>query len=153
MENPLYAKIFKWISWALLIISVVLSVWAFTRYNGGHGGAPEENAVQTMLYWAYAMIILALIAVFCVGLYTSATTDPKSLVRIGIGLAAAAVLCLIAYLLASGAPAIGATSKIPTEGELKLTDTVLNLTYILGAAAVVAVIAGEVISGIRKNKA
>ncbi|MBR2227476.1 MAG: hypothetical protein IJ893_06350 [Bacteroidales bacterium] len=154
MENPLYAKIFKWISWALLIISVVLAAWAFTRYNGGHGGAPEENAVQTMLYWAYAMVILALIAVFCIGIYVTAKTDPKSLVRIGIALAAAAALCLVAYVLASGAPALNLTSsKLPTAGELKLTDTVLNLTYILGAASVAAIVAGEVISGIRKNKA
>ena len=154
MENPLYAKIFKWISWALLIISVVLAAWAFTRYNGGHGGAPEENTVQTMLYWAYAMVILALIAVFCVGIYVTAKNDPKSLVRIGIALAAAAALCLVAYLLASGAPALNYSgSKLPTAGELKLTDTVLNLTYILGVAAIVAIIAGEVISGIRKNKA
>ncbi len=149
MENPLYVKIAKWISWALLLISVGLSVWAFTQY----GGSGKEGAVETMLYWAYAMLIIALIAVLCIGLYTSATTDPKSLVRIGIGLAAAAALCLIAYLLASGAPALGATSKIPTAAELKLTDTVLNLTYILGAAAIVAVIAGEVIGGILKNKA
>ena len=154
MENPLYAKIFKWISWALLIISVVLAAWAFTRYNGGHGGAPEENAVQTMLYWAYAMVILALIAVFCIGIYVTAKTDPKSLVRIGIALAAAAALCLVAYVLASGAPALNLTSsKLPTAGELKLTDTVLNLTYILGAASIAAIVAGEVISGIRKNKA
>ena len=149
MENQLYVKIAKWISWALLLISVGLSVWAFTQF----GGSGKEAAVQTMLYWAYAMLIIALIAVLCIGLYVAVKTDPKSLVRIGIGLAAAAVLCLIAYLLASGAPALGMTSKIPTAAELKLTDTVLNLTYILGAAAVAAVIAGEVIAGIRKNKA
>ena len=150
MENPLYVKIAKWISWALLIISVGLSVWAFTQY----GGSGKEGAVETMLYWAYAMLILALIAVLCVGIYISATTDPKSLVRIGIALAAAAALCLVAYLLASGAPALNYSgSKLPTAGELKLTDTVLNLTYILGAGAIVAIIAGEVISGILKNKA
>ena len=152
MENPLYAKIFKWISWALLIISVVLSAWAFTRYNGGLGGAREEGAVQTMLYWAYAMLILALVAVFCIGIYVTAKNDPKSLVRIGIALAAAAALCLVAYLLASGAPALNYTGTT-TAGELKLTDTVLNLTYILGAASVVAIVVGEIISGIRKNKA
>ena len=150
MENPLYAKIFKWISWALLLISVVLAVWAFTRF----GGSGEGAAVETMLYWAYAMLIIALVAVLCIGLYITATTNPKSLVRIGIALAAAAVLCLVAYLLASGKPALGFTGATPpTAGELKLTDTVLNLTYILGAAAIVAIIAGEVISGIRKNKA
>ena len=150
MENPLYAKIIKWISWALLIISVVLSVWAFTRF----GGSGKEGAVETMLYWAYAMLAIALIAVLCVGLYITAKTNPKSLVKIGLAIAAAAVLCLIAYLLASGKPAIGYTgTKLPTAGELKLTDTVLNLTYILGAGAIVAIIAGEIISGILNKKA
>ena len=150
MENPLYAKIFKWISWALLLVSVGLAVWAFTRFNGSGEGA----AVETLLYWAYAMLIIALVAVLCIGLYISATTNPKSLVRIGIALAAAAVLCLIAYFLASGKPALGFTGATPpTAGELKLTDTVLNLTYILGAGAIVAIIAGEIISGILNKKA
>ena len=150
MENPLYAKIFKWISWALLLISVVRAVWAFTRF----GGSGEGAAVETMLYWAYAMLIIALVAVLCIGLYITATTNPKSLVRIGIALAAAAVLCLVAYLLASGKPALGFTGATPpTAGELKLTDTVLNLTYILGAGAVLAIIVGEVISAIRTKKA
>ena len=150
MENPLYVKIAKWISWALLLISVVLAVWAFTRF----GGSGEGAAVETMLYWAYAMLIIALVAVLCIGLYITATTNPKSLVRIGIALAAAAVLCLVAYLLASGKPALGFTGATPpTAGELKLTDTVLNLTYILGAGAIVAIIAGEIISGILNKKA
>ena len=152
MENPLYAKIIKWISWALLLISVGLSVWAFTRF--GAGDAAKDTAVQTMLYWAYAMLIVALIAVLCVGLYIAAKTDPKSLVRIGIAIAGAAVLCLVAYLLASGKPALGFTGATPpTAGELKLTDTVLNLTYILGIAAVAAIVIGEIISGIRTKKA
>ena len=150
MGNPFYAKIIKWISLALLVISVGLSVWAFTRF----GGAGKEAAVETMLYWAYAMLILTLIAVLCIGLYVAVKTDPKSLVRIGIALAGAAVLCLVAYLLASGKPAIGFTGATPpTAGELKLTDTVLNLTYILGAGAIVAIIAGEIISGILNKKA
>ena len=149
MENPLYAKIFKWVSWALLIISVGLAVWAFTWF----GGSGEDAAVNTLLVWAYVMLGIALVAVLCVGLYISATTDPKSLVRIGIGLGAAVVLCLIAYFLASGAPAIGLTNVVPTERELKLTDTVLNLTYILGAGAILAIICGEVISAIRTKKA
>ena len=150
MENPLYAKIVKWISWALLIISVGLSVWAFTRF----GGSGKEAAVETMLYWAYVMLIIALVAVLCIGLYITATTNPKSLVRIGIAIAGAAVLCLVAYLLASGKPALGFTGTTPpTAGELKLTDTVLNLTYILGAGAIVAIIAGEIISGILNKKA
>ena len=150
MENPLYAKIFKWISWALLIISVGLAVWAFTQFNG----SGEDRAVNTILVWAYIMLGIALVAVLCVGLYISATTNPKSLARIGIGLGAAAVLCLVAYFLASGAPAIGFTGATPpTASELKLTDTVLNLTYILGGAAILAIICGKIMSAIRTKKA
>lgn len=150
MENPLYAKIFKWISWAFIIVSVILAVWAFTRF----GGSGEGAAVETLLYLAYAMVIFALIAVLCVGVVIAAKNDPKSLVRIGVGLAGAVVLGLIAYLLASGKPALGFTGATPpTAGELKLTDTVLNLTYILGAAAVVAIIAGEIIAALRTKKA
>ena len=149
MENPLYAKIFKWISWALLLISVGLAVWAFTQFGKGGEGA----AVETMLYWAYAMLAIALVAVLCVGIYVTAKNDPKSLVRIGIALAVAAALCLVAYLLASGNPLVGPSNVTPSEGELKLTDTVLNLTYILGAGAIVAIIAGEIISGILNKKA
>ena len=152
MENPLYAKIVKWISWGLLLVSVVLSVWAFTRF--GVSDAAKDTAVQTMLYWTYAMLVVALIAVLCIGLYVAVKTDPKSLVRIGVAIAGAAILCLIAYLLASGAPALNYTgAKPPTAGELKLTDTVLNLTYILGIAAIAAIIAGEVISFFRTKKA
>ncbi len=150
MENPLYAKIFKWVSWAMILVSVVLAVWAFTRF----GGSGEGAAVETLLYWAYAMVVLALVAVLCIGLFISAKTDPKSLVRIGIGIGAAAVLGLVAYFMASGAPAIGYTGATPpTASELKLTDTILNLTYILAVAAVAAIIVGEVFSAIRNKKA
>ena len=150
MENPLYAKIFKWISWALLIASVVLAVWAFTQF----GGEKKGTAVEMMLFWAYAMLAIALIAVLCIGLIVSATTNPKSLIRIGVALVCAAGLCVVAYLLASGKQPLGFTgTKPPTDGELKLTDTVLNLTYILGGGAIVAIIAGEIISGILNKKA
>ena len=150
MENPLYAKIFKWVSWAIILVSVVLAAWAFTQFGGNGEGA----AVETLLYLAYAMVILALVAVLCIGLFISATTNPKSLVRIGLVLVGAAALCLVAYLLASGKPAIGFTGAVPpSASELKLTDTVLNLTYILGGAAIVAIIAGEIISGVLNKKA
>ena len=113
-----------------------------------------ENPGRRKPKVSYAMLVIALVAVLCVGLYITATTNPKSLVRIGVALAGAAALCLVAYLLASGKPALGFTGATPpTAGELKLTDTVLNLTYILGAGAIVAIVAGEIISGILNKKA
>ena len=150
MEKQSYAKIFKILSWVLMIVSVGLLVWGFLRGFEVKDGA----AVNVLLYWAYAMLGLAIAAVVLVGLYISIRTNPKSLVKLGIGVVAALVLCGIAYLLASGAPAVGFTGSVPpTDSELKLTDTVLNLAYILGAGAILSIIAAEVWGAIRSKKA
>ena len=152
MENPLYAKIFKWISWALLLISAGLTIWAFTRFNVSRDA--ESGAVEAMLRWTYIMVAIALIAVLVIGIYITATTSPKSLVSLGIILAGAVVVCLIAYLLAPGSPAVGFNGTTPpTDAELKLTDTVLNLTYFLCGATILAIIVGECFSWIRSKKA
>ena len=149
MENQLYAKIFKWVSWALLIISVVLLLIAFPKF----GGAGEEGAVSMLLGWAYAMLGLALVAVLCVGLYVSAVTNPKSLIKIGLVIVGTVVVVLVAYLLASGAQPLAYNGPTPSDSDLKLTDTILNLTYGLGIAAILAIVVGEVMGAIRNKKA
>ena len=149
MEKQLYANIFKWVSWALLIISVVLLLVAFPKF----GGAGEEGAVTMLLGWAYAMLGLALVSVLCVGLYVSAVTNPKSLIKIGIVLVGAVVVVLVAYLAASGAQPLAYNGPTPSDKELKLTDTVLNLAYGLGIVAVLSIVVGEVMSAIRNKKA
>jgi hypothetical protein len=66
---------------------------------------------------------------------------------------AAAVLFGVCYLLASGAPAIGYTgAKLPTATELKMTDTILNLAYLVGGAAILSIIFSEVFMTIRNKK-
>ena len=149
MENQLYAKIFKWVSWALLIVSVVLLLVAFPKF--GDGGPKEEGAVTMLLNWAYVMLGLALVAVLCVGLYVSAVTNPKSLITIGIVIVGAVVVVLLAYLLASGAQPLAYNGPEPSAAELKLTDTVLKLTYGLGIAAILAILVGEIMGFIRKK--
>jgi hypothetical protein len=93
------------------------------------------------------------LAVVGLGLYVTAKTNPKGLVKIGIAVVAAAVLFGICYLLASGAPAIGYSGATPpTATELKMTDTILNLAYLVGGAAILAIIVGEVLMTIRNKK-
>ena len=147
MEKQKYAKIVKILLVALIAISVAVLIW------GSLTGFEANDAVATdvLFYWAYIVLGIALASVICVGLYIKATTDPKSLVKIGIIVLGAAVLFGIAYLLASGAPAINC-SKVPTDSELKMTDTILNLAYIVGASAILSIVAGEVLMGIRNKK-
>jgi hypothetical protein len=149
MEKQKYAKIVKILLVALIAISVAVLIWgSLTGFEANDGAATD-----VLFYWAYVVLGIALASVICVGLYIKATTDPKSLVKIGIIVLGAAVLFGIAYLLASGAPALnysGATP--PTATELKMTDTILNLAYIVGGAAILSIVFGEVLMGIRNKK-
>ena len=150
MENQKYAKIVKISLWVLLILSVVVLLWGTIK--GYPATVAEDNGtVDPLLYWAYIVLGIALAAVIGVGLYVTATTNPKGLVKIGIAVVAAAVLFGICYLLASGAPALNC-SKPATPGELKLTDTILNLAYLVGGAAILSIICGEVMMTIRNKK-
>ena len=146
MENQKYAKIFKLCLVALLVVSVVILVWGFFKGFEANDGA----ATNVLLYWAYAVLGLALASVICLGLYVTATTNPKGLVKIGIAVVAAAALFGICYLLASGAPAVGYSgATLPSATELKMTDTILNMAYIVGGAAILSIICGEVLMTIR----
>ena len=99
------------------------------------------------------MIGLALFAILVIGLGIAIKNNPKVLLRYGLILVGAAALCFVCYLLAKGEMAHGLspTAPIPSAGELKFTDTILNLTYFTGAAAIVAIIFGEIIMAIRNK--
>ena len=138
-------KIFKWGMIALILVSVVLLIWGFTQGFGG-------NAVDVLLYWTYVMLGIALFSWVIVGLVVGAKNDPKSLVKIGIVILGVAVLCLIAWVLAKGDPAVAYTGPAVSAGTLKLTDSILNLIYIVGGAAILAIVVGEIRMSIASKK-
>ena len=137
-------KLFKWAMVLLIVVSVVLLVLGFAA------GWKEGN-VDTLLTWTYIMVGLALAAVIVVGLIIGAMNDPKSLVKLGIGLVVVAAVCFAAYLIAPGAPAMGMLQQ-PSEATLKLTDTILYLTYFAGIVAVLAIVVGEIRLAITNKK-
>ena len=138
-------KIIKWGMVALIIISVALLIWGFSR-------GFEGNAVDVLLYWTYIMLGLAVFSWVVIGLIVSTKNNPKSLVKIGIAILGIAALCLVAYLLAKGNPAMAYNGPEVSGGTLKLTDTILNLTYFTGGAAILAIIVGEIRMAIASKK-
>lgn len=131
----------------LIVISAALLVIGMVKGFETDGG----KMTDVLLYWAYVMIGLALVATLIFGLWIGIKNNPKMLVKLGIGAAGIAVVCLVAFLLAPGNPAIGVLDQ-PSASELKLTDTILNLTYIAGAAAIIAIIVGEIRMSIVNKK-
>jgi len=145
-----YGLIFKILELVLIVISVVLLVWGFVK--GFPATVADDNGtVDPLLIWAGIMIVLALVAILIVGLIIAIKNDPKVLVKYGLILLGVAALCLVCYLLAKGNPAIGLTTDQPDFMTLKLTDSVLNLTYIVGAASILAIVVGEVVMAIRNK--
>ena len=145
-----YGLIFKILELVLIVISVILLVWGFVK--GFPATVADDNGtVDPLLWWAAIMIGLALVAILVVGLIIAIKNNPKVLVRYGLILLGIAALCLVCYLLAKGNPAIGLTTEQPDFMTLKLTDSVLNLTYIVGAASILAIIVGDVVMAIRNT--
>ena len=141
-----YDKIIKWVLVALFVVGVVLSFLGFAVGFEKAGNAP----VDVMLYCAYAYALVAIIAVVFGVVVIGGINDPKSLIKLGIGIVAIAAIVLCAWLLAPGTPAVGYLGEPVSDGTLKLTDTILNLTYLLFGGSIVALIAGWIIGATRK---
>ncbi|MBQ6044503.1 MAG: hypothetical protein IJL42_03150 [Bacteroidales bacterium] len=145
-----YGLIIRIIELVLIVISVALLVWGWVKGYPAQV-ADDNGTVDPLLFWAYIMVGIALFCILIVGLFLAIKNNPKVLVKYGLVLVGIAALCLVCYLLAKGAPAVGLTTDQPSAGTLKLTDTILNLTYVTGAVAIVAIILGEIIMAIRNK--
>lgn len=137
-------KIFTISMVALILVSVVVLVLGFVS------GWKEGN-VDLLLTWTYIMLGLALAAVVVVGLAVGAMNDMKGLAKMLCLIVVLAVICFVVYKLVPGSPAQGLLEQ-PDKSELKLTDTILSLTYITGAIAVLAIVVGEIRLAITNRK-
>ena len=143
-----YSKIIKWILLALLLLSVAIFVGAWIYGFEKNDGA----AVDLLFYWTYAMVVFALGSIIIIGGAIGIKNDKKFLWKILAVLGGAAVVVLVVYLLSPGAEAIGLTEEQPAKSTLKLTDTILNLTYLVGSLTILSIIVGEIVVSVRNKK-
>ena len=141
-----YEKVIKWILLALFIVGAVLSFYGF-----GVGFESDNNApVDNILYCAYGFSALTIAAVVFGVVVIGGINNPMSLVKLLIGLVVIAAIEAGAYFLAPGTPAVGYLGEPVSDATLKLTDTILNLTYLLCGGAILSLVAGAVISALKK---
>ncbi len=137
MSSSKFETIVKITLWVLMIVSTAITVW-------GYAVGFNDASVNTLLYWAYALVVVGIAAAVLFGIAISAINNPKNLLKMLIELVVVVVVVGAVYLLSSGAPAMGYVGKEVSPMTLKLTDTVLNLTYILCALTVLAIIYGAI---------
>ena len=141
-----YEKIIKWILVALFIVGIVFSVYGFIVGFNTNGNAP----VDLILYCTYAFAGIAILAVLFGVVVIGGINNPKSLLKLGLGLVAIAAIVAVAYVLAPGTPAVGYLGEPVSDQTLKLTDTVLNLTYLTFGASILALVVGWIVGAVRK---
>ena len=141
-----YEKIIKWVLVALFVVGVVFSFYGFVVGFESNNNAP----VDTMLYCAYAFAAITLLAVVFGVVVIGGINNPKSLVKLGLGIVVIAAIVAVAYVLAPGTPAVGYLGEPVSDGTLKLTDTILNLTYLLFGGALLALVVGWIVGATRK---
>ena len=141
-----YEKIIKLILVALFIVGIVFSVYGFIVGFDANNNA----AVDNILYCAYAFAATALLAVVFGVVVIGGINNPKSLLKLVLGLVAVGAIIAVAYVLAPGTPAVGYLGEPVSDGTLKLTDTVLNLTYFTFGLSIVALIVGWIVGAVRK---
>ena len=141
-----YDKIIKWVLVALFIVGIVFSVYGFLVGFETNGNAPVDN----ILYCAYAFAAIAVFAVLLGVVVIGGINNPKSLLKLVLGLVAIGAIVAVAYVLAPGTPAVGYLGDPVSDGTLKLTDTVLNLTYFTFGLSILALVVGWVVGAVRK---
>ena len=141
-----YDKIIKWVLVALFIVGIVFSVYGFLVGFETNGNAPVDN----ILYCAYAFAAIAVLAVVLGVVVIGGINNPKSLLKLVLGLVAIGAIVAVAYVLAPGTPAVGYLGDPVSDGTLKLTDTVLNLTYFTFGLSILALVVGWVVGAVRK---
>lgn len=127
-------KIFKITGWVLGLLGIVFGILAFV--NGG-------SSVDLLLRYTYFLFFAAVVIWIGLAIFISGRNNPKNLLKAAGVVVGIAVLVVLAYVLSAGAPALNVKTQ-PTTQWLKLTDTMLLLTYVLGGAAIIAIIVGAV---------
>lgn len=116
------------------LLGIVFGILAFV--NGG-------SAIDLLLRYSYVLFIAAVVIWIGLSIFIAGRNNPKHLLKAAGVVVGVAALVVLAYVLSSGAPALNVKTQ-PTPQWLKLTDTMLLLTYVLGGAAIVAIIVGAV---------
>lgn len=137
-------NISKIIGWVLGIIGIALGIWCLAK-----GEASNEGPVNALLRYSYFLLIAAVVVLLGLAIIQTARNNPKGLLKGLCVIVGIAALVAIAYALASGDPIVGLKTQ-PSASTLKLTDTVMVLTYILGGAAILSILFGVVRNTINK---
>lgn len=133
----------KYILYTLLVASLVMAIYFYMATPQ----SVNDSRLDLLLGWGYALIAVAIVAALIFPLINIFKSG-KSILKFGLGLIVVAAVVFGAYTLASPEPL--ATVEA-TPGELKLTDTVIYIAYLMVATAVLALLGTSLVNSIKNR--
>lgn len=104
----------------------------------------NDLSINIMLYVTYLLIVVATLSAIVFPIIALAG-DMKKAKRALYGIGAVAVVFFLSYAVSDGTVLDAYVKYNVTESVSKLVGAVLIMTYILGIAAIVSAIAGEIL--------
>ena len=140
-------KIVTIVMFAVTAVILGMFIWG--------GDVPDQQYTTpvytaSLLNWAYVLFVIAVIAAVIFPI-VRLFTRPKQAMKSFIGLAALAVVVLIAYAMADGTPMniIGYSGTDNVPSRLIFSDSIIYKMYSLFGASIIAIFATELLRKVR----
>ena len=138
----------KYVEYVLFAITIVCFASLFFLPQVQHMGDMYAD-VEWMMMLTYAIVGIGIVCAL-ISPIKNLFSSPKAALKALIGLVVPAAVVFGCYALSSAAPVPNSAGGFFENAfDLKFTDTMLYLTYLVGGVSIVAIIAGEIRNAIK----
>lgn len=138
----------KYVEYVLFAISIVCFASLFFLPQVQHMGDMHADC-EWILWWLYGIVGIGIVAALASPVKNLFTT-PKAALKALVGLVVAAAVIGGCYALSSAAPVPNSAGGFFEDAfELKFTDTVIYLTYLVAGVSILSILVGEIRNAIK----
>ena len=138
----------KYVEYVLFAISIVCFASLFFLPQVQHMGDMHADC-EWILWWMYGIVGIGIVAALASPV-KNLFTSPKAAIKALVGLVVAAAVIGGCYALSSAAPVPNSAGGFFEDVfELKFTDTVIYLTYLVAGVSILSILIGEIRNAIK----
>ena len=138
----------KYVEYVLFAISIVCFASLFFLPQVQHMGDMHADC-EWILWWMYGIVGIGIVAALASPV-KNLFTSPKAAIKALVGLVVAAAVIGGCYALSSAAPVPNSAGGFFEDVfELRFTDTVIYLTYLVAGVSILSILAGEIRNAIK----
>lgn len=138
----------KYVEYVLFIITIVCFASLFFLPQVQHMGDMHADC-EWMMWWMYGIVVIGVIAAL-ISPVKNLFTSPKSALTTLVGLVVAALVIGGCWMISSAAPVPNSAGGFFEDVfDLKFTDTILYVTYLVGGISILSILVGEIRNAIK----